>query len=627
MAYTQPPVGALAFVFVNAPYTPPTVTEATFDLAAGNTAGQPTRVPGVIAAVGLGYREAITAIGETRFIFGGANERGAASRMSARSASVQLTQRLTGPFGLANNRARSSATPWGKPPTQEIESANPHKQAPKKDQNLNAPYSKPSSEPQHTVAPSFLVLTPQKDTQAISPHRDSNLTAPLFRITDFYPELYIKALGGADFTLDDPRAPGSGETIIVLGDQWAGLPEAFTQPKDYTFTGAFISGPGKKDVGNAIPWGPSGRRDTTLDWRFTPGYSGPIDLPGAPYDTFIIPTQRIYIVTNSAQIIRVSDGRDVPAQAVTISSSSDSFAWTLNATLAGKDAGALVEGTDGEPVECDVTINGATWRFIMDGWRRGRSFNQRQTTIQGRSRTILLANPYAERRDFRSASTVTAAQLASDELSGTGFATTWLGSNWIVDAGSFEYQGKTPIDAINQIAEAGANFLHTTRDADVIEVRSLYPDAPWNWSGVQPHYDLPSAILTRTASDKRPGLGVNGVYVHGQDANGVLAWVRRGAGDILAPTIVNRLVTDQTPAEKLGIAAIAASQRQSLETLELPISANWGGVLGLGKYLRVDTTWTGIIRAITVTAAASRQRSGASLSVRQSVTVERHYEN
>jgi hypothetical protein len=356
-------------------------------------------------------------------------------------------------------------------------------------------------------------------------------------------------------------------------------------------------------------------------------------IPGEPYP---IPIRRIYVVSNSAQIVRVSDGRDIPAQAVTLALSMDSFAWSMTAALSGRSAMDLVEGTDAQPVEVDVTINGTTWRLLIDNWSLQEAAGRRGGTIRGRSRSAYLAAPYAATRDYQEASTLLAQQLANQELP-PGWTLTWSAEDWTVPAGAWAYQGLAPIDAIARVAAAGGAYVQTDLIADALTVQQRYPTAPWLWASANADVEIPRDVIVQRSSQKKPGQGKNAVYLHGGTTGGILARVLRNgtAGDALLPTIVDPLLTDVTPARHRGIAALAATMRQANEQHELPLAADLGGLVLPGAMVAVGEgegpsflrDWIGLVNGVTVTAQAQRAGDrGVNLKVRQVLDIERHYE-
>jgi hypothetical protein len=388
-----------------------------------------------------------------------------------------------------------------------------------------------------------------------------------------------------------------------------------------------------RDVDPALPWGPGGRRDTTLDFE----YPAEGDTVPAPGDTFLIPVRRLYVVSNSAQIVRVSDGRDIPAQSVQLSTSIGNFGWSMSASLSGRDTLALVEGTDGEPIEVDVTINSTTWRIIVDGWSLSEASTGRRGTIRGRSRSAYLAAPYASPGDHEQTSSILVQQAAADALP-PGWNLSWSAADWIIPANVFKYQGQTPIEVVNRLAEAGGAYVQTDREGDILLVKQRYPLAPWLWHLRSPDYEIPRDVIVQRGSTKKPGQGRNAIYIHGGRTNGILARVlRQGtAGDNLLPTLVDDLITDTVPARHRGIAELAAQMRLSQEQHELPLSVSLGGLMLPGSFVAVGDApggvfsqdWIGLVNGTTVSAQAQRAGDrGVNLKVRQLLEIERHFED
>lgn len=357
-------------------------------------------------------------------------------------------------------------------------------------------------------------------------------------------------------------------------------------------------------------------------------------IDGAPF----IPTRSFYIVANYAQIIRVADGRNVPASAVRLSINAESHSWQMSATLAGRDALDLFEGNEldpFDPLEVDVNINGESWRVLVDGWNRSASFAQSSVTITGRSRVALMSAPYALPREYVETNIRLAQQLAEQELP-IGWALNWELDDWLVPAGAWKYSGLTPIDAISRIAKAGGGYVQADPRLDIVHVKKMYPSAPWAWNGITPDLLIPNSVVTQMSSVKVPGQGVDGVYVHGGDEGGILAKiVRTGfAGNNLSQTIVDPLITEATPARNRGIARIAGSLKHATESYELPLDPVLSGLLTPGEIVAIgnegdsgfNEDLRAIIRGVTVTAGATRnQNGGVGLSVRQRLEVERHF--
>ncbi len=55
----------------------------------------------------------------------------------------------------------------------------------------------------------------------------------------------------------------------------------------------------------------------------------------------VIPTRRVYLVSNTAKVVWVRDGLDIPATAVSIELDTDSWAWQFSAKIPRIAAAAL----------------------------------------------------------------------------------------------------------------------------------------------------------------------------------------------------------------------------------------------------------------------------------------------
>lgn len=361
----------------------------------------------------------------------------------------------------------------------------------------------------------------------------------------------------------------------------------------------------------------------------------PCEIP--PQPPVAIPILRVYVVANSASIVRVSDGADIAASSVSLSADIGNSMWEMSATVVGKDAAALVEGSDGAPVEVDVTVNSYTWRVLIDNWSLREAAASTVGTISGRSRSAYLTEPYVipASGGFTGADRLMS-QLADDALNLTGWTVQWNAADWLVTNGAWKYDNLTPMGQLLRLAEGAAGFVRTDRTANQIIVDPRYPEAPWSWGLATVAVDLPKDVLFQRSSQKQAGTSVNGVYVHGGNNGGVLAHVRRNgtAGTVLGPTVVDDLITDvNTAARARGIAALAATARQSVETFDMPLAASMGGLRTPGEIVAIGTgdapfveDYRALIKSVGIQAQAGRaSNGGATLEVRQSLSLERHY--
>jgi hypothetical protein len=106
----------------------------------------------------------------------------------------------------------------------------------------------------------------------------------------------------------------------------------------------------------------------------------------------------------------------------------------------------------------------------------------------------------------------------------------------------------------------------------------------------------------------------------------VLALVRRdgSAGNLQLPMVVDPLISEVAAARQRGIAELGQSGRLSMQRLQIPLSSTMAGLVDTGRLIEVTgdgAAWRGLVRGVSIT--AGRQQGG--LSVRQELTVERHY--
>jgi hypothetical protein len=369
--------------------------------------------------------------------------------------------------------------------------------------------------------------------------------------------------------------------------------------------------------------------DLALNFRCPP-LEGPLwilnfaEFP-CPPGGIIVPIKRVYIVLNSALLTRVADGAEIPAAALALAIDTQSFAWELRATLAGSAALDMVRALDGNPVEVEAQINGQTWRALIDRWSPSKSFATRAITVSGRSKAAYLAAPYAQPRTYTEANARNAQQLAAQELP-TGWTLDWTLTDWLVPAGAWSYQDKTPIEAIAAIAAAAGGTLQAHQSTQTLIVAPRYPTAPWDWPNATPDLSLPADVLTQIGSDWQPKSPANKIYVSGRE-QGILVGAKRTgtAGDKSLPMIVDPLMTEVAAARARATAELAAAERQSTERLALPLDPDIAGLILPGTLIEVTgaeaSAWRGLVRSTSINAALN----GNALAVGQQIEIERHY--
>ena len=326
----------------------------------------------------------------------------------------------------------------------------------------------------------------------------------------------------------------------------------------------------------------------------------------------VIPTRRVYLVSNAASIVRVRDGTDIPATSLSIELDTDSWAWQFTAQIPRI---AAAEMTDEE--EVSIHVNGQQWDCVCDGWQSSQSFARESATLTGRSRTAYLSPTHVLAQSVSESSAATMAQLAQALLP-FGWTLDWQAPDWLVPGGFFSLDSQTPIEAIKYLADAAGGFVLPHQRERHLVIKPRYPTVPWQLDGALADVAIPRAIITTLGSDFQPGQAANGIYVNGGHQGINARVLRQGtAGDRQAPAITHPLVCDVVAARAQGVVGLAKTMPRRTQTIELPLSSDTGLILP-GALLAVDG-WKGFNRGVRV--AAGMQ--GRAMTVRQQLSVER----
>ncbi|MFQ2607648.1 hypothetical protein ACK3ZW_12315 [Aeromonas caviae] len=326
----------------------------------------------------------------------------------------------------------------------------------------------------------------------------------------------------------------------------------------------------------------------------------------------VIPTRRVYLVSNAAQIVRVRDGLDIPATSLSIELDTDSWAWQFTAQIPRI---AAAEMTDEE--EVSIFVNDQQWDCVCDGWQSSQSFARESATLTGRSRTAYLSPTHVLPQAVSEIGAATMAQLA-EALLPFGWTLDWQAPDWLVPGGFFSLDSQTPIEAIKYLAEAAGGFvLPHQRDRHLV-IKPRYPTVPWQLDGALADVAIPRAIITTLGSDFQPGQPANGIYVSGGHQGINARVLRQGtAGERQASAITHPLVCDVVAARAQGVVGLAKTMPKRTQTIQLPLSADTGLILP-GALLAVDG-WKGYNRGVRVSAELQNK----AMTVRQQLSVER----
>lgn len=395
------------------------------------------------------------------------------------------------------------------------------------------------------------------------------------------------------------------------------------QPKNGGFSVPHAA-PAPAEVELDTPWGLGSweRPDPGSYIKWVADPPEPVTPPAMPN------ILEVYVLMPDLSIVTVPGGDEIATLSASLTLDFDSWAWRLSATLVNPASLALVRPDSNGPKEINISINGYTWAFLVEGYGTDRSHGDERVSISGRSLSAWLGAPYAPKRSQEITAQYTAAQLADLELANTGYSIAWQAPDWVVPGGAWSYQETDPISAIAKLAAAVGAKVRPQLSSKILEVVPRFPASPHLWGAAQLDAILPEAMILKAGEQWRPSPTYNRAFVSGAGVGGVIVNGQRNgtAGDLLAPQVVDPLITHST----------AGMERARIE---MDKGGNWGdvslstflpdapaapGLLLPGYLVEVQETagnWRGQVGAVTINAASSN----GSISVRQNLNLERFY--
>lgn len=351
----------------------------------------------------------------------------------------------------------------------------------------------------------------------------------------------------------------------------------------------------------------------------------------------IRPQRRTYTVRNSLTVVRLPDRTPIEVDAVSIASSVDAWGHSIDMTLSSPQDLPLLKPNASGPRQVEITINGYVWTGLVEGYSRTRAIDNEGrpvfgAQVTGRSRTALLAAPYAPARTKVSALALNAAQLVDEELTDTGFAADFGTVDWLVPAGAWYYDGLSPLEAITRVAEAAGAVVQSDPETLALRVLPRYPASPWDWLDTEPDHQLQDDVVTSDSLQVRSAPTYDAVVVTGEIAGkGVTATVRRTgeAGTLYAPQASSPLINTDAVAGERGRNVLSDRGEQAAIDLTFPLfptpvaTGETGRVLPLDlvRVTESEATWHGLCTAVRIAAS----RDNGALLVEQSITLERHF--
>lgn len=349
------------------------------------------------------------------------------------------------------------------------------------------------------------------------------------------------------------------------------------------------------------------------------------------------PQRRTYTVRNSLTVVRLPDRLPIEVDAVSIATSVDAWGHSIDMTLSHLQDLPLLQPNAGGPRQVEITINGYIWTALVEGYSRTRAIDNDGrpafgAQVTGRSRTALLAAPYAPARTKVSALALNAAQLVDEELADTGFTAEYNTVDWLVPAGAWYYDGLAPLEAITRVAEAIGAVVQSDPETLSLRVRPRYPASPWDWLDTEPDHELQDDVVTADSLQVRSAPVYDAVVVTGEIAGkGVTATVRRTgeAGTLYAQQASSPLINSDPVAGERGRNILSDRGEQAAVDLTLPLfptpvaTGETGRILPLDlvRVTEAEATWHGLCTAVRIAAS----RDNGALLVEQSVTLERHF--
>lgn len=364
--------------------------------------------------------------------------------------------------------------------------------------------------------------------------------------------------------------------------------------------------------------------------------------PNPPSGTTItVPVQEVYNVLNNITVTLADGITPIQLNNVNLGIDADSSTWSFSADLLDPNEISLVKQLpDGTAIILYITINGYTWHVLVEKITTSRVFGNESVKISGRGLTALLSKPY-EQPVSVNFGTDTDIRVIADNILPLGWNSLgdlyWLlGDNpssspvfWIVNGGAYSYQNKTAIEALKELAEDIGVMLVPSRDSQELYFKSRYPVLPWNFSGVAVDVAIPDSAILQLTEEPVSSFQANGVYIHGNEIGGELAFVRLNgtAGDRLAPTINNSLMTDVVGLRSLGERLLSGQYAQpKIKSITTFMDGTTVPLIELGDLvgLTVDAVETkGIVNGVSI----STRFGDDGLTVDQRITIGESTDN
>ncbi|TAA42557.1 hypothetical protein EA655_10555 [Pseudoxanthomonas winnipegensis] len=344
------------------------------------------------------------------------------------------------------------------------------------------------------------------------------------------------------------------------------------------------------------------------------------------------PQRKTYIVLNTINVVRLPDRAPIAVESIEITGDKQSWGYSLQLTLADPSQLSLLKPTASGPRQLEVAINGYLWTFLAESYAVNREWGGGGVSVTGRSRTALLAAPYAPARAKTTTQAWSMAQLAAQEVQDTGYQVTYDTVDWQVPAGAWYYDGLSPLDALTRLAEASGAVVQSDPAELALRIRAGYPVSPWAWPATAPAAIVQDDIVLATSLQVRSVPQYDAVVVTGElQGKGVTTVVRRAGegGTLFAPQASDQLINVAAAASERGRNILCDRGEQASIDHTLPLFPAGSPAGQTGRVLPLDLvevreaegTWQGLCTAISISA----RRDDKAVVVEQTITIERHY--
>lgn len=344
------------------------------------------------------------------------------------------------------------------------------------------------------------------------------------------------------------------------------------------------------------------------------------------------PQRRTYVVINEVSFVRLPDRIPIELARVSLSAGRSAWGWTFDIELADADQLGLLKPAASGPRQFELVLNGYVWTGIIESFQKQREFAGGGVRLSGRSRTALLAPPYAPARVKATTEERSMAQLVAEELADTGFASRYDTVDWLVPPGAWFYDASTPLDAISALAGASGGVVQSHPSDLALVVRASYPASPWLWRETTPDHLLQEDIVLTESLQMRSAPLYDAVVVTGELAGkGVTCKVRKGGeeGKLFAQQVSSPLINVAAAAAERGRNILCDRGEQAAVDLTVPLfpkplKAGEIGVilpLDLVQVLSSEGTWHGQCESIRIEVVVDQQ----AVVIEQTATLERHF--